>query len=360
MNEMAFDSAKLDAAVRAGFGQALIQELGSKYGIQFSPEPGRMDWLKPGLPTHDFNLAMDAQSELVTVASSGVPSYLANFLDPRPIMILVSPIKAAEIAPEVGHGDWLTETYQFITVEHTGETASYGDYSQAGQSNVNANYPSRQNYIFQAFLQYGDFELGRAGLGKLDWAAQQQSANAQTLMKQLNNIYFFGVGNLNNYGLLNAPTLSPSITATYSWLTNTLATANTAYQDIVRMFIQLQTQSGGVIDNDAEMTLAMTPTQATFLKEITQYNTNSIEVLLKQNFPNLKIVTAVQYLTAAGQLMQLICNKIEGQPTVEVAYSSKLMAHSMVRDTSSVKQKRSSGGYGAVWYRPFAQVTMIG
>ena len=126
------------------------------------------------------------------------------------------------------------------------------------------------------------------------------------------------------------------------------------------MFIQLQAQSGGVIDNDAEMTLAMTPSQATFLKEITQYNTNSVEVLLKENFPNLKIVTAVQYLTAAGQLMQLICNKIEGTDTVNVAFSSKLMAHSMVRDTSSVKQKRSSGSYGAIWRRPFASVTMVG
>lgn len=361
MNEvMAFDSGKLAAAVRAGFGRALIEELASeRYGIKFAPELGQMDWFKPGLPMNNFKMAMDVQSELVTVSNAGIPSYLANFLDPRPIMILVSPLKAATIAGERGIGDWLTESAQFITVEQTGETASYGDYSQNGQSNVNANFPSRQNYLFQAFLQYGDFELGRAGLAKLDWAAQQQAANATTLMKQLNNVYFFGVGNLQNYGLINAPTLPPSITAAYAWLTSPSANANTIYQDILRMWIQMQAQTGGVVENDAKIVLAMSNEQAGALKSITQYNTNSVEQLLKQNFPNIRIETAVQYATASGQLVQMIVEDLEGQKTVEVAFSSKLMAHSMVRDTSSVKQKRSAGGYGAWWARPFLQVSMI-
>jgi len=140
MNEvMAFDSGKLAAAVRAGFGRALIEELASeRYGIKFAPELGQMDWFKPALPMNNFKMAMDVQSELVTVSNSGIPSYLANFLDPRPIMILVSPLKAAIIAGERGIGDWLTESAQSITVEQTGETASYGD----GMERFLAVYPA--------------------------------------------------------------------------------------------------------------------------------------------------------------------------------------------------------------------------
>src|ERR1039458_2791868 len=208
-------------------------------------------------------------------------------------------------------------------------------------------------------MQYGQREVEMAGLAKLDWVSLQQQANALTLMKVLNYLYFYGAGNLENYGLINDPNLFPSLTATYAWLTSGSATANTIYQDIVRMFIQLQSQSNGVVKEDAPMVLALSPMQAVTLKYITLYNTNSVEVLLKQNFPNIRIETAVQYATPSGQLIQLICEEVEGQRTVECAFSSKLMAHMMVNGTSSWMQKRSSGGFGAIWYRPFLCSSMI-
>jgi hypothetical protein len=37
-----------------------------------------------------------------------------------------------------------------------------------------------------------------------------------------------------------------------------------------------------------------------------------------------------------------------------------MMAHNMVVGSSSWRQKRSSGGFGAVWYRRFLQVQMLG
>jgi hypothetical protein len=360
MKTVAFDSKAFDAAIRAGAGSQLLSELRTRKGIQFDEMLGPQEWKQPGLPTYDFNMACDVQPQLVTVSNAGIPWFLANYLDPKVIEILVSPLMAAVIAGEAGKGDWLNETAMFLTVEATGETSSYGDFSGNGGSSVNANFPQRQNYLFQAFLQYGQRELGMYGLAKLDWASQQQQANALTLMKALNFMYFFGVGGLQNYGLLNDPNLYPSLTPIFSWLTNPSATANTIYQDVVRLFIQLQGQSNGVVKEDAPMVLAMSPQQAITLKFITLYNTNSVEVLLKQNFPNMRIETAVQYATPSGQLVQLICENVEGQRTMECAFSSKLMAHMMIADTSSWKQKRSSGGYGTIIYRPFLVSSMLG
>ena len=351
--DLAFDSAKFDQAIRAGRGPQMLDWLKRKAGVAFDES------LTPRILSSD--MAMDAvQSELVLVQNAGIPAFLANWLDPKVIQVLVSPMMAAVIAGETQKGDWLTETAMFLTAESVGETSAYGDYAQSGASNVQTNFPTRQNFLFQAFMQYGQRELGRAGLAKLDWASLQQEANTRTLMKALNAMYFFGVSGLTNYGLINDPTLPPSLAPTYSWLLNASATANTIYQDIVRLFTQLQLQSNGVIRVDAPMVLAMSPTNSVTLKYITSYNTNSVLELLKQNFPRIRLETAVEYATSSGQLVQLICEEIDGQRTVECAFSSKLMAHNMVADTSSWRQKRSSGGYGAIWYRPYAVASMLG
>jgi hypothetical protein len=373
-----YNTKLLAEAVRAGHSEAIFRRLKSEHGIAFDASraedpPSRLlrfvDMLRGAPIALDGQpLAMDApptyaQSELSTVASAGIPWFLANWVDPKVIAILVSPMMAAVITGETMKGDWLTETAMFLTAEAVGDTSAYGDYSQSGSTNVNVNFPQRQNFLFQSFLQYGQREVGRFGLAKLDWVSQQQSANALALMKALNFMYFYGVTNLQNYGLINDPYLPPSLTPTYSWLTSSSATANTIYQDVVRMFVQLQQQSQGVVRLDDKMVLALSPQNAVALEYITTYNTNSVKMLLKQNFPNLRIETAPEYgppYNTAGQLVQLIVEEIEGHRTVECAFASKLMAHNMVVDTSSWRQKRSSGGYGAIWYRRFLQVSMLG
>jgi hypothetical protein len=374
----AYDSKRLSDAVKAGLTSEILRRLAAEHGIAFDSSLGRGESFS--LPERQYPyaadmrfvdmgkrprfldpaMAMDVQSELVTVSSAGIPFFLANWLDPKVIPVLVSPMMAAVIAGEAMKGDWLTETAMFLTAEAIGETSAYGDYSNSGSSNVNVNFPQRQNFLFQCFLQYGQREVGRMGLAKLDWVSQQQQANALALMKALNFLYFYGVANLENYGLLNDPSLPPAITPTYSWLTSSSATANTIYQDVVRLFVQLQQQSQGTVGVDAKVTLALSPQNAVTLKYVTLYNTNSVEELLKQNFPNIRIETAVQYNTPSGQLVQLIVDELEGQKTLEASFSSKLMAHNMVVDTSSWRQKRSSGGYGTVIYRPYLVASMLG
>lgn len=358
---MAFDSAKFAKAYHAGLGRRMFKDLERK-GICFDQSLGEMKWLAPEVLRRkdDWEGALDVQSELATAVSSGIPAYLATYFDPSIIPVLVSPMMAAVIAGERMIGDWLTEVAQFLVAEAVGQTSAYGDYNQNGASNVNLNFPTRQNFLFQSFLQYGDREAGRAGLAKVNWASEQQSANLLTLMKALNFMYFYGVSGLANYGLINDPTLYSSITPTFSWLTNSSATANTIYGDIVRLFVQLQAQSNGVVANDEPMVLALSPQNATTLKNVTLYNTNSVEVLIKENFPNLRIVRAVQYSTTSGQLVQLIAENVEGKRTLECAFSSKLMAHRMIYDSTSLKQKRNSGGYGTVWYRPYLCASMLG
>ncbi len=357
---LAYDSravlSKVEKSIRAGRSAEILTWLKSK-GVAFDSSLGPVK-----LVTKDQAMAMDdVQSPTITTASGGIPWFLANWFDPNLIPIIFAPMMAAVIAGESMKGDWLTNTAMFATIEPVGEVASYGDYSQSGSTQVNANFPQRQNYLFQSILQYGQMEVGRMGLAKIDWAAKQQESNAFTLNKALNNVYFYGVVGLQNYGLINDPYLPPALTATNTWL-GASATAASIYQDIVRMFIQLQAQSDGVIRMDSPMVLAMSPKQSAALMAITPYNTMTVKALLEQYFPNIRFETAPEYGTpynSTGELVQLICEEIDGQRSVECAFSTKLMAGNMIVDLTSWRQKRWSGGYGAIWYRRFACVQMI-
>jgi hypothetical protein len=160
----------------------------------------------------NYGLAMDAAGTLSTSANSGVPALLTTMIDPTIIEILFAPNKAAEIIGENQKGSWLDDTIMFPVVEHTGEVSSYGDFNENGHSGANTNWPNRQSYLFQVVKEYGERELERAGLAKLNWVSEIDKAAATVLNKFQNLTYFFGVAGLQNYGLINDPLLPASLT----------------------------------------------------------------------------------------------------------------------------------------------------
>lgn len=308
----------------------------------------------------DFNLACDAQPALATVANSGVPAWLTMYVDPAVIEVLFTPMRAAEILGEAKKGDWLMDTAQFLYVESTGEVSTYGDYNENGSSGANVNYPQRQSYHYQIFTKWGEKEIARAGLARLDWVSRLNIASALALNKFQNNSYFFGVAGLENYGLLNDPSLSAALSPTSAWST---AAAEVIYGDFVRLFRQLQVQSQGVITKRDRMKLVCSPTVETyFLNTNPPYDSQTAESLIKKGFPNLEIVNAVEYHNplGTGEFVQLIVESVDGQKTGQCAFTEKMRAHAIVRDTSSWKQKKSQGTWGTVIYNPIAIVAMVG
>ena len=207
--------------------------------------------------------AQDAQPTLITTSNSGVPAFLSTFVDPKLIEVLVSPMKAAEIVgDEVKKGDWTSSTAMFMSVESTGQVASYGDYSENGNAGANVNYPQRQAYHYQVMTQWGELELERAGLAKIDWANRTSIASALTLNKFQNKSYFYGITGLQNYGLLNDASLPAAVTPITKAATGTswsVATADEILADLQKLFINLTTRNKGLVDNTTPMTLALSP-----------------------------------------------------------------------------------------------------
>jgi len=308
-------------------------------------------------------LAMDAQPALVTQSNAGVPSMFTTYVDPRIIDILVKPMRAVEIVgDEVKKGDWTTDTAMFIEAEDVGEVSSYGDYSNNGMSNANINYPQRQSYHYQTITQWGEREVERAGKGLIDLAFRKNKASISTLNLFQNKTYFFGVNGLENYGILNDPSLFPAISPTIKTEGGTgwpNASANEILNDIALLIETMVNQTNSLVDTESKFTLALSAASEVWFTKTSDFNVNVLD-RIKKNFPNLTIKTAPEYSTPSGNMVQLIADEVEGVRTASCAFTEKLRAHPVVIDLSSFRQKKSQGTWGTIIFRPMFVVTMTG
>lgn len=324
-------------------------------------------------------MAMDAlfQPGLTTDPNSAVPTMLTTFVDPTVFNILFSPLEAAEVLGEERKGDWIMDTAMFPVIEHTGEVSSYGDRNNNGRAGANTNWPQRQNYIFQTIIEYGERELARAGLAKINWSSELQQSGTDLLNRYMNLVYLFGVRGLQNYGLTNEPNLPAPLTPAVksnggvTWFTaggTPNASANEVYNDIIAMYEALVQANLGLVNKKTKLKLVMSPGSEVALTFTNSFNVN-VEDLLKKNFPNLEIVSVPQYGVrtpansqgiAGGNLVQMIADSIQSQDTGYCAFSDKLRSFPVVKELSSYKQKMVSGGWGAILRMPVAITQMLG
>jgi|HubBroStandDraft_4_1064222.scaffolds.fasta_scaffold00019_3 hypothetical protein len=348
---------------------------GERFGIYL---PGVQSFLPDSFKSEQrgYSMAMDAQPSLVTDPNSGIPWFLTNYVDPAVYKILQAPVEAANIYGERRTGNWTTTTAMFLTVEHTGETSSYDDYVNNGESNANANFPQRQNYLYQTIKQYGELEIARAGEARINWVSELDGSAANNMMRFENFMYFFGIQGLENYGGLNDPSLPASLTPATkayggtTWFSgNQLkATPNEVYNDILAVYTSLVNQTDGYVDSKSKLTLAMSPGSATAMKAANSFGVNTYE-LLEENLPNLTIKTATQYNQtsasnpqgiAAGNFMQMIADEVGGQKTGYASFSEKMRSHPIIREMSAFKQKVTGGGFGVIWRIPIGVASMVG
>lgn len=292
------------------------------------------------------SIAMDA-APLLTAPNAGILSMFTTYVDPRVIETLVEPMKAAQIFGETKKGSWTDDFLQFPIAESTGETSSYGDFSENGMSGTNVNWETRDTYYYQTIIELGDREVARAGAAKLDWVARKQIAAALTLNKFQNKTYFYGVAGLRNYGILNDPSLLPSVTLP-TWVGGD---GQVVYDGIAQLYGELVSQTAGLVDRNSEMILLMSPQAEAALTRTNMYNVN-VSDQLKKNFPNMEVQTAPEMSTDAGEVIKLIVKNYEGVDTVEPTFTEKMRVHPMVLGLSSWRQKRSQGTVGTIIYRP--------
>ncbi len=325
---------------------------------------------------YNFKGAMDAVPALTTTPNAGIPVWLSMYIDPKPYEVFFAPNEAGNILGEKQQGDWVTDTLMFSVVERTGEVSAYGDFNGNGRAGANANFPQRQVFPFQTHIEYGDREVEKQGLARLDWVTQKDQAASDVLDQAMNTTWFFGVQGLQNYGLLNDPNLSAALTPALkayggtTWYSGGVvkATANEMFNDVQAVITQVVTNSAGRVNAKSKMTLALSPSSEIALSTPNSFGLTTL-AMLKGNFPNLEVKNAVQYgiQTAtnpqgnvAGNLMQVIATEIAGQETAYCSFTAKRRDFPIVRAESSYRKKAMGGSGGSIIRMPAGIASMVG
>jgi hypothetical protein len=330
--------------------------------------PMAMDFMKPQWK-RDFTMALDAaQPGLLTTPNAGVPAWFTTFVDPEIVRILQTPNKGAEILGERQLGTWTDQTVYISVVENTGYVNSYGDFSRAGVSDINQDWEQRQEYKFQTGIEYGDLEVERAGLLRLNLVGEKQQAAVKALDKFMDLTYHFGVSGLQNYGLLNDPGLAAPINPTTKaggnankWIAagTVNALASEIYADIQALFNPLSANSGGRITTDSKFRLVYPNIVAGALTAVNSFGI-TIKAFIKESFPNVEYVVDPRYATAAGNVVQLIATEYDGNSTGYCAFNNKFREFPAIRAAKSWTQEYAAGTYGAIIKYPLAISQMLG
>lgn len=312
----------------------------------------------------DYQIAMDAQPQLITTANAGIPAFLANIVDPTVIEVVLAPLRAAEIAGgEVKKGDWTTQSLMMPLAEPVGHVVAYGDYDNGGTVDANVNWVSRQPFHYQTIKRLGERQLAMWGVAAIDFNARLDRSVAQTFGRFQNRSYFYGISGLQNYGMLNDPSLITPITPAVKAAGGTtwaLATAEEIYRDVLALYVQLQTQMGGNLEMTDRMELVLSTTRQPKLATISTLTLIPVIDAIKRAFPNMTVRAAPEYTTGSGELMQLIVPDYEAQETVWAGFTEKMRAHPVVQELSAWMQKFSAGTWGAIIRRPIAIAQMLG
>lgn len=307
-------------------------------------------------------LAMDAA--LTSQQNATIPAELSAYIDPTVIEILTTPRNARKIFSEVKKGDWTTGYAKFRVQEYTGVTTPYSDFADGGVAGVNQNWPSREQYLFQTTIKYGDLESDMASVAKMNLASEKQKAAARVIDIDSNRFYLFGVAEKEIYGLLNDPNLNPSITPNQTSGGSTLwndKDADSIYFDILKLASTLRERSGGNINEDSKFVMALSPSSSCHLAKINPYGLSVRQMLHNEFGQDMAFVELPELSNAmSGNTVMLMVKDIMGVPTAQYGFTEKYHAHPVVRELSSFKQKVTAGTYGCIIYYPFAIATMEG
>lgn len=338
-----------------------IKEL-KEYGFVFNGYQGFIDKSNPS------KMAMDA--ELLTPPNAGVPVEYTAFLDPTVIRILNAPTRARRIVGERKIGDWTTPYVRFTMIEQTGFVQPYDDYADNGKSDVNPTFPTRENYVFETTIEYGDRESDIASRAKFNLASEKQQSAATTIDLAFNRFYFYGVAGLQNFGLLNDPNLPAALTpanvgtsesSVVKWEAKS---AVDIYNDILAMVADLSSRSLGFIDERSRLKLVVSPKISPLLLKTSNLMTESVKSLIEKSLPNLEIVVAPEMSTEAGELVQMYADVVSADgvtnKVADLVFSEKMRAGRVVPALSHFKQKFTAGTFGAVIFQPFAVAQMLG
>lgn len=341
--------------------------IGSVSAVDFFPYT-EVDGKYTLAPMSEINAKLANDAAMTTSANIGIPALLVTYLDPRVCEVLFGAMNAGRIFEKSQIGKFEDDFATFMVEEIAGQVSPYADFGNGTAVDVNYNYPVRQNFRYQTTLKYGDLEVSKAALAKINLAARKQYASAQVMARAENAFQLYGVKGMEIYGLLNDPNLPASITphsigGNTTWESKINADPNNAstlvFNDVNKLIGELMARNGGLIDANTPMILGISNKQLNYLTQPNNFGKSALE-LLKGNYPALTVVQLPELSTTSGEMLYLTVPELLGDKTGETAYSRAYMLGRLVPKISSWEQKATASTFGCVIRRPNLVATMLG
>lgn len=311
-------------------------------------------------------LAQDAA--LSTQPNVGAPAALYTYIDPRIIEVLFGVTNATKFFPKSLVGRWTQDYADFAVEEVVGKVSPYNDFANGTTSDVNYNYPVRQNFRYQTTIKYGELETAKLAEAKINLPARKQNAAAQIIARAENKFQLYGVSGMEIYGMLNDPnipkTITPiSVNSNSTWAAKIAADPNNAatlvFNDVNKLWQELTANNGGHLDVNAPIVLGISNKMIGYLTQPNQYG-KTAKVMLQENYPNIEFVQLPELSTDAGEMLYMTVRELYGDETGWSAFSMAFQLGRLVAHESSFTQKASAGTWGCVIRRPSLVATMTG
>ena len=262
---------------------------------------------------------MDASVAGVTTPTVTTPIQFLQHWLPNVVEVVTAAKEIDAIAGRTMAGNWHDEEIVMQVLERTGQAVPYGDHTNIPLSSWNLNYEKRDIVRFEEGIQVGALEELRAGAMNISSQTRKREAAAESLAIELNNIGFYGYneGNNKTYGLLNDPNLPAYTTvATGAGLGTTWASKTYAeiVADIRTAFAALRVKSGNLFKPERDASVLALPVSCMEYLNVENQFGKSVYEFIKQNYPNVRIESAVQFDEANGgaNVFYLFAESING------------------------------------------------
>lgn len=322
-----------------------------------------------------YGFGADSVQGLVT--QGAVPNliqFLQNWL-PGQVFVMTAAREIDNLIGITTQGEFSDEQIVQELLEMTGYPVPYSDYGNVPLADWNLNFVPRTVIRFELGMRVGILEEERSARQRVNSGQSKRESCGLNLEITRNLVGFNGYnsGNNNTYGFLNDPGLSPYVSVANGASGSSYWSSKTFLEiqaDLLTAFVQLRTQSKGVIKpNVTPLVLALPTNAIDYLAKTSDFGI-SVADWLKQFYPNVRCQDAIQLNTAdgaspGGGSFYVYAERVsdlstdDGKVWVQVV-PQKFRVLGVQKLTKGYQEDYANATAGAMCKRPWAVVRYVG
>lgn len=310
---------------------------------------------------HALSIIDKFQDDAYSITSQGVPSYLTTVWTNKFYEVVTRKTIFEEISHSFQQGMLGITNIKIPTISYASNYSLYSDLGAQGDTSINLNWVDRQVVYFERLLVYGDMSVAQMSLGKIDYIGELRAGVMRQIKLHQDAIGFFGYSaNMNIYGLLNDPSLYPTITAGQKSAGggSTLWQYGTFFEniaDVISLRQAITSRAGGNDDDDVVMHLLVATSAWQYLMITSPLGNITVKDWIQAQYPKMKIHKAPLLQgtgnpigSATPNLLVLVYEKLAGQECLLNSFVTLYNSHGVHRQISSFQEKISYGLGGAI------------